>query len=187
MIVFCSLIGPSGAEPTDPYAKGRAIYNFRCYFCHGYSGNARTLASTYLNPKPTDFTLAKEERLTSATIMQTLESGRSGTAMQSFRSILSRAEMEQVAEFVAHEFVKQRSTNTYYHTRENGWENHSRYRIAFPFATGEIPISRSWELLTPEQVEGKRLYLSACVTCHDRGAAVEDTLAWEASKPMPPP
>ncbi len=40
----------------DKHKRERAIYNFRCYFCHGYSGDAKTLASTYLKPQPRDFT-----------------------------------------------------------------------------------------------------------------------------------
>ena len=99
--------------------------------------------------------------------------------MQSFHGILSRDEMQQVAEFVVTEFVQKKATNTRYHTRENGWRDHSRYRIAFPFALGEIPVSRPWESLTPEQAAGKRLYMASCVSCHDRGSPEEDSLAWD--------
>ena len=35
----------------ERHERGRAIYNFRCYFCHGYSGDARTLAATYLQSR----------------------------------------------------------------------------------------------------------------------------------------
>ena len=44
------------AAGTKLHERGRAVYNYRCYFCHGYSGDARTLAATYLNPRPRDFT-----------------------------------------------------------------------------------------------------------------------------------
>jgi cytochrome c oxidase cbb3-type subunit 3 len=40
--------------------------------------------------------------------------------------------------------------------------------------------------LSPQQAEGKRLYLSACVSCHDRGAPVEDAVHWD-SRPLPYP
>ena len=36
------LAGAAGA--SNRHEAGRAIYNYRCYFCHGYSGDARTLA-----------------------------------------------------------------------------------------------------------------------------------------------
>lgn len=162
------------------HEAGRSIYNYRCYFCHGYSGNAQTLAATYLTPPPADFTRADAARLTPQTITAVLKSGRPGTAMKSFRGILNDEEIALVAEFVAAEFVVNRAVNTRYHIPENGWSDHARYEIAYPFAKGEIPLSRPWESLTPEQVAGKRLYLSSCVSCHDRGAPDDDGVAWDA-------
>ncbi|MEQ1714686.1 MAG: L-2-amino-thiazoline-4-carboxylic acid hydrolase [Hyphomicrobium sp.] len=44
------------AQASAQHERGRAVYNFRCYFCHGYSGDAATLASSYLTPRPRDFT-----------------------------------------------------------------------------------------------------------------------------------
>ena len=41
--LFLSLPLLAAADPAEN-EHGRAVYNFRCYFCHGYSGNARTLA-----------------------------------------------------------------------------------------------------------------------------------------------
>lgn len=176
------LAGPVQAADTaaQSHEKGRSLYNYRCYFCHGYSGDARTLAATYLTPPPADFTRADPARLTPQAIVAVLETGRPGTAMKSFRGILDKEEMLHLAGFVAAEFVERKAVNTRYHTPENGWSDHARYEIAFPFAKGEIPLSRPWESLTPEQIEGKRLYLSACVSCHDRGAPEEDTVAWDA-------
>jgi cytochrome c oxidase cbb3-type subunit 3 len=170
--------GDGGREQR--HEAGRALYNYRCYFCHGYSGNARTLAATYLTPPPADFTRADPARLSVTAISATIEDGRPGTAMKSFRGILGKEEMTLLAEFVRTEFVERKAVNTRYHTPENGWNDHSRYQIAFPFATGEIPLSRPWESLSAEEAEGKRLYLSSCVSCHDRGAADDDALAWDA-------
>jgi cytochrome c oxidase cbb3-type subunit III len=160
---------------------GRKIYNFRCYFCHGYSGNAQTVAATYLTPPPLDFTHAKKGRLTQDHIVSTLKNGKPGTAMQSFRNALTDAEMKQVAAFVMDEFVYKKNPNTKYHTPENGWPNHERYRAAFPFATGQIPLDRPWEQLSKEQARGKRLFMSGCITCHDRGQAPDTVATWEAT------
>ena len=63
----------------DAHERGRQIYNFRCYFCHGYSGDAKTLASTYLSPKPRDFT---RSALDAPQIATAVRDGRSGTAMK---------------------------------------------------------------------------------------------------------
>ncbi|HEY5641885.1 MAG TPA: hypothetical protein VIS31_03340, partial [Woeseiaceae bacterium] len=45
------LTGSALAEPA-----GEAIYRFYCYQCHGYAGDAQTLASASLSPPPRDFT-----------------------------------------------------------------------------------------------------------------------------------
>ncbi len=55
-----------------------------------------------------------------------------------------------------------------YHSPENGWTNHERYAAAFPFIDGSVPLSTPWESLTEEQQRGRRLYESACVSCHDQ-------------------
>ena len=170
--------------PAAPLEAGRKIYNFRCYFCHGYSGNARTVAASFLNPPPVDFTSAKAAQFTREHIVSVLRNGKPGTAMNSFRNVITDAEMGQVAAFVIDEFVQKKAPNTYYHTPENGWPDHQRYRAAFPFATGEIPASRPWEELSEEQARGKRLFLSSCVVCHDRGSANNpahgSSITWEA-------
>ncbi len=179
--VLAALSLPTSATPVpDVMAEGRAIYNFRCYFCHGYSGNAKTVAASFLAPPPTDFTKASETSLPEAKIIATVQTGRPGTAMKSFSSILSDKETRSVARFVFDEFVVRKAANTQYHTAENGWPNHERYRMAFPFATGEIPLAQPWETLSAEQARGKRLFLETCVTCHDRGAPATQDLPWEA-------
>jgi cytochrome c oxidase cbb3-type subunit 3 len=169
-------------QPTQAsvHEEGRAVYNFRCYFCHGYSGDAKTLAATFLSPPPANFTSPTHQALSRESILTTLRQGRPGTAMKSFAETLSAREMEVVASFVVDEFVVHRAPNTRYHTIENGWPDHERYRSAYPFATGEIPLSQAWESLSETQSAGKRLYLNACVSCHDRGAGTPDDTVWDA-------
>lgn len=163
--------------------RGRAIYNYRCYFCHGYSGDARTLAASYMSPPPVNFQAADPVQMDRRRILTALENGRPGTAMKSFKGILDSSEMAAVAAFVREEFVRRKALNTQYHTPENGWPDHERYRAAFPFAKGEIPLSQSWESLTRSQADGKRLYLASCISCHDRGAPAADDVAWD-SRPL---
>ena len=168
------------AASPDLISEGRAVYNFRCYFCHGYSGNAKTVAANLLNPPPANFTDATPQSLPVERIISTLEAGRPGTAMKSFASVLSERELKAVANFVFDEFVVRKANNTQYHTDANGWPNHDRYRIAYPFATGEIPLAKPWDELTAEQAQGKRLFLESCITCHDRGGTTSQEPAWEA-------
>lgn len=182
LLAGISLLSPASAA-SPLIEEGRTVYNFRCYFCHGYSGNGQTLAATYLSPKPTNFQQADPASFDSAKIMAVLQEGKPGTAMKSFKGIVSNREMQAVAEFVVDEFVRRKAENTRYHTEENGWPNHERYKDAFPFAKGEIALSRPWETLNDRESQGKRLYLASCVSCHDRGAPTDDDISWD-SRPL---
>lgn len=185
LVLVLALPGISVATESKPLTeqeieRGRAVYNFRCYFCHGYSGDAKTLASTYLTPPPANFKAASPAVMDRQRILETLQHGRPGTAMKSFSSVLSKEEMHDVSAFVFDEFVRRKAENTRYHTAENGWPNHDRYQKAFPFAKGEIPLSQPWESLSADEASGKRLFLATCVTCHDRGAPTPDPIEWDA-------
>lgn len=164
---------PTATSTQAQHEAGRKIYNFRCYFCHGYSGNAQTVAASFLTPPPLDFTGGRAARFTPGHIVSVLLNGKPKTAMPSFINTLTIPEIRLVAAFVMDEFVRRKAPNTRYHIPENGWPDHRRYQAAFPFATGEIPVSRPWDALNAEQVRGKRLFLSSCVTCHDRGDTPE--------------
>ena len=164
----------------NAHERGRKIYNFRCYFCHGYSGDAKTLATTYLSPPPRDFTTAS---LTPTQIALAVREGRNGTAMKSFRGILNDVEIEAVGTFVAHEFVRDKARNTAYHTAANGWPRHERFATAFPFARGEIALDTPVESLTAAQRSGRHLFLSTCISCHDRARVQDEGPAW-SSRPL---
>lgn len=169
-----------GVGASDSYEPGRRIYNFRCYFCHGYSGDARTLASTYLSPPPRDFTRTSPDALSRDAMVRAVTDGRAGTAMKGFAGILNPDEVAAAVDFVRDEFMRRKSRNTQYHTAENGWNGHQRHRAAFPFATGEIALDTPFERLTTEQRQGKALFLSTCVTCHDRGRTQDSGPTWDA-------
>jgi cytochrome c oxidase cbb3-type subunit III len=158
---------------------GRKIYNFRCYFCHGYSGDAKTLASTYLSPKPRDFSTTKPDQLSREQMLVAIKDGRPGTAMKGFAGILQPDEIAAVTDFVRHEFMVSKAENTRYHTVENGWPEHERYAAAFPFATGKITLDTPAETLTPEQRAGRKLFMSTCVSCHDRAKVSNEGVPWE--------
>jgi cytochrome c oxidase cbb3-type subunit 3 len=67
-----------------------------------------------------------------------------------------------------------------YHSEENGWINHERYAAAFPFVEGTIGIDTPWESLTTAQRQGRMLYESACVSCHDQpNSGGNDGPPWE--------
>jgi len=166
-------------KSDNAHEVGRKIYNFRCYFCHGYSGNAKTLAASYLDPRPLDFTSTQLDSLSRERMVKSITNGREQTAMQGFASILSADEIGLVVDFIRREFMTEKAENTHYHTIENGWENHERYKAAYPFALGEIPLDTPWEELTSQQQAGKRLFMTSCISCHDRAKVLNNELMWK--------
>lgn len=176
---------PPSADRTAQLALGREIYNFRCYYCHGYSGDAKTLAATFVSPAPRDFTAAPA--LSIEHVAQAVTHGRPGTAMAAFRGTLGPEEIAAVAAFVHDEFVVRKAENTRYHTAENGWPDHERYRAAYPFARGELPLDAPTSTLDPAQLAGRRLFMSACVSCHDRSRVDDPGATWELRAVSYPP
>jgi cytochrome c oxidase cbb3-type subunit 3 len=70
--------------------------------------------------------------------------------------------------------------NSRYHSAANGWPNHERYRAAYPFALGEIPLDRPEGELDAEQRQGRALFLTSCISCHDRARVEEPGPIWDA-------
>ncbi|MEY2655547.1 MAG: hypothetical protein RLZZ524_2575 [Pseudomonadota bacterium] len=168
-------------DDTDRHARGRRLYDGLCYFCHGYAGDARTLAATLLEPPPRDFTATPD--LDAAGIVRTLRDGRPGTAMTSFSSRLDDAAMAVLADYVVREFVRPRSpragAGTVYHSVENGWPDHQRHAAAFPFAEGRIGLDVPVDQLDEHQRAGRSLFLSACISCHDRSRQDDPGPVWQ--------
>jgi cytochrome c oxidase cbb3-type subunit 3 len=182
LLMITVTVPVDGANNKDASAemheRGRAIYNYRCYFCHGYSGDAKTLTSTYLDPPPRNFARTDPASLSPQSMVETVTRGKPGTAMHGFSRVLNDREIAAVVQFVRTEFMLEQRPNTRYHTAANGWPNHDRYRDAFPFATGDIPLDLPWQQLSLAQVRGKQLYLTSCITCHDRAVVSDEGEIW---------
>ena len=106
--------------------------------------------------------------------------GKKNTAMMSFASLLSEQDIEAVITFVRKAFMAKKMKNTRYHTVENGWPNHEQYQAAYPFALGEIKFDEKVENLTRTQRLGRQLYLSGCISCHDRAKAKDEGKIWQS-------
>lgn len=169
----------SGSDARTDFEKGRDLYNFYCYFCHGYAGDAKTLAATYLSPPPRDFTATPLKALSRARMIKSVSDGRLGTAMAGFKNTLNAEQIERVVDFIRQAFMADEKLNTRYHTAGNGWPDHDRYAIAFPFASGEIPLDTPVERLTAEQRRGRELFMASCITCHDRAKVVDEGVEWD--------
>lgn len=170
---------PAPAATDARIEEGRRVYNFRCYYCHGYSGDARTLASTMLTSVPRAFRGMRPDEMPRERIALAVRGGVPGTAMKSFEGTLTPREIDAVSAFVHDEFVLRGAANTRYHTTENGWPRHERYAAAYPFAEGRIALDTPEGSLSPGERAGRRLYLQSCITCHDRAKVVDEGPVWE--------
>ncbi|RMD78443.1 MAG: hypothetical protein D6809_05805, partial [Gammaproteobacteria bacterium] len=120
---------------------------------------------------PRDFTTSAARReLDRARMLRAVREGRPGTAMRPFAGILGPEEMEAVVDYIRATFMAGRPPpGARYHSAANGWPEHRRrYGAAYPFVLGQIPLDRPDEALSEAQRRGKRLYLEACISCHDR-------------------
>lgn len=179
-LVFVRMaIATSSTDIPDELITGRDVYNYYCYQCHAYSGDAKTLASTFLDPKPRNFTAASLTSLTRETMISAVSHGRSGTAMMSFASVLDNHEIESVVDYIRERLMSSDAQQLRYHTDANGWPQHDRYAIAYPFVNGEIRLDTPWGKLDKQQQAGKRLYMNACISCHDHGEASRSNQIWE--------
>lgn len=182
---LAALLSPlAAADPAvaDAHRVGAAVYERHCYQCHGYAGDARTLAGVYLEPKPRSFVRSSPAALSRASMLDAVRHGREGSAMVSFAGVLSSAEIEAVVDYVRAAFVGVTETDGRYHTAANGWPDHGRYAAAFPFVTGTAAPEAS-----TARDDGLGLYLSACVSCHDRtGRSARASAVWHATALAPP-
>jgi len=178
---WCGLCTPVFADidPGMDFHDGRSIYRFYCYQCHGYAGDARTLASTYLSSKPRDFTTLSPDTLPVERMLESVRNGRPGTAMVNFDTVLSDDQIRAVVDYIRAELLGNTDGGERYHSPENGWEDHDKYRDAFPFVTGETDLATAWEDLDPGQQRGRKLYESACVSCHDQPTTASGGAVWE--------
>jgi cytochrome c oxidase cbb3-type subunit 3 len=114
-------------------------------------------------------------------MLDSVTNGRPGTGMVKFSNTLSNREIESVVDYVRLKLMTQENKDAVYHTEENGWADHQRYKQAFPFITGELSLSMPWESLNPEQRRGRELFVSSCIICHDSHETHQNDVVWELS------
>jgi mono/diheme cytochrome c family protein len=106
--VWCAVVSDraAAAHPTngpDP----AALYHNYCSVCHGDKGDGRSRASAALVPAPRDFTSdASRGELSRERIFTAIKYGRPGTAMVSWSTQLSDADMQKLADYVLATFIR---------------------------------------------------------------------------------
>jgi len=106
--------------------------------------------------------------------------GKADTAMMSFSRQLDEDDIAAVVDFVRDNFMHQQKLNTYYHIEANGWQHFQRYEAAFPFVDGSLAIDLPEEQLQENQLQGKRLFLSTCIVCHEGRSLQQSEKGFEA-------
>ncbi|MFZ3092165.1 MAG: cytochrome c [Nitrospirota bacterium] len=157
------MVFPSVQIPPK-IAKGREIYNFRCYICHAYAGDGKTLAANVLAPRPRNFTDPAEMKgIDNRRMFLSIKNGRQGTAMESFREILTDEEIESVVAFIRYAFIEKKFKNINYHSPENQWYD---FEKKYPEAIKYFLYEGDEDHLTEELKAGKGIFESTCITCH---------------------
>lgn len=166
-------------ESAAASGNGKQIYEYYCYQCHGYDGTAKTQAGLYLDPRPRDFSITSPQALSRAAMLHTVRNGRPGTAMVGFARVLNTGQMEAVVDYIRQQLMVTNPRPGRYHTEANGWPDHERYIAAYPFATGELSLATPWAELNETQRAGRKLFLTACITCHDPGGSHASAPIWQ--------
>lgn len=178
---FCAwLLTCLPAMTEGQVSEGKRLYDFYCYQCHAYAGTGQTVAARTLDPPPRDFTSERARALSREQLLDAVRNGRPGTGMVGFGGVIGEPGVHAVVDYLTEAFMSGKASDARYHTLANGWPDHEhRYAVAFPFALGEIPLDTSDSALTEKQLQGKRLFLSGCVTCHDSGVVKDPGPVWE--------
>jgi len=87
----------AAAAQAGDAEKGKLIYTSRCSFCHGAAGKGDGVAGAALKPPATNFTTPEFwKTATTESMKNTIENGKPGTAMVSFKASLSAEQIDQV-------------------------------------------------------------------------------------------
>ena len=83
----------------DP-AKGKVVFEKNCMSCHGSDGKGTGPMGPLLTPPAANYTSETTRLKTDAELLHTIQEGRPGTAMRSFKQWLSKQEMRDVLSYV---------------------------------------------------------------------------------------
>lgn len=159
----------AGAPPgAGPAAAGDAaiLYHNYCSVCHGDKGDGRSRATGALSTPPRDFTsAASRQELTRERIAAVIAHGKAGTAMVGWKTQLSQADIDRLAEHVHQRFVLGQGaagtpaiSGTHAH---GGREADAASTPPQVDMTAGLPNGLKGDLR-----RGGAFYLANCATCH---------------------
>ncbi|MBF0610678.1 MAG: c-type cytochrome [Magnetococcales bacterium] len=100
-LATAGLVLPATLQAGDGSPSPRELFRKNCSVCHGVNGDAKSMASKGMVPPPTDFTAAPSlVTLTRERMIQSVTEGRQGTAMISWKDILTKEQIEGVVDYI---------------------------------------------------------------------------------------
>lgn len=95
---------PNGLKGN--YARGRAFYMGNCATCHGARGDGAGPRSGFIEPKPRNFIHPDSRRyLNRPALFKAIVTGKPGTVMPAWGTVLGPQQVADVAEFVFQDFI----------------------------------------------------------------------------------
>lgn len=88
------------AKLAGDSTKGKVVFEKHCMSCHGPDGKGSGPMGPMLTPPAADYTSESSRAKSDAELLHTIQEGRPGTAMRSFKRWLSKQEMRDVLAYV---------------------------------------------------------------------------------------
>jgi mono/diheme cytochrome c family protein len=156
------------ATPPPPGSpKAAVLYHNYCSVCHGDKGDGQSRATGALSTPPRDFTSeASRRELTTERIAAAITHGRPGTAMTAWRSQLSAADIEALADHVYTRYVQGRPA-TAPAAPISGTHAHGGRQADATAAAPAVDMSAAFPGgLKGRLTDGAGFYRANCVACH---------------------
>ncbi len=163
------LLGPAFAA-TSASTDAAVLYHNYCSVCHGDRGDGQSRATGALSTLPRDFTSADSKReLTKERVAAAIAFGRPGTAMVSWKTQLSPADIDRLADYVMGRFVQ--GTLAAAPAPISGTRAHGGREADSARADASTPARVDMTAGLPNGLKGdpKRggaFYNANCATCH---------------------
>ncbi len=188
LLVTASAQATSPATPATPAvpavpavpakaatADAAVLYHNYCSVCHGDKGDGRSRAAGSLSTMPRDFTsAASRAELTRERIAAVVAHGKAGTAMVGWKTQLSTADIERLADYVHARFVLGQAPVTagaISGTHAHGGREADRNAPATAPATASTSVRVDTTAGLPNGLKGDTrrggaFYMANCATCH---------------------